>query len=255
MIFNCTVQGSSHKTIGKVCQDSSLTWQDPDTGLTVAIVSDGHGGEKYIHSNLGSWLACEVTLQTVREFACYIQQEQQLTPSVLQNLFTAIYTRWSTSILDEDPEAPLYHYGCTLMAYVQTTNWWLAFQIGDGKLVVKNRVVDGAEAQIFSQPVPWDDRCILNVTTSLCDADACHEFRYASGTECPEAVFLGSDGIDDTFSDGELLYRFYQHLLDCVSEDGLFRVRLHLPDVLDHYSEVGSHDDMSVAVVINSSEQ
>jgi len=251
MVFNSTVQGFGHKAIGKVCQDSSLTWQDPASDLTVAIVSDGHGGEKYIHSEHGSWLACQITLQAVREFSQYINKVEQLTAETLQTLFTAIYTRWSSVISDLDPEAPLYHYGCTLMAYVQTSRWWFAFQIGDGKLVMKKRGEEPSIGNGFCQPVPWDDRCILNVTTSLCDADACHEFRYAVGDRLPEAVFLGSDGIDDTFSDGELLYRFYQHLLDSLAEEGLFRVRLHLPDVLNHYSQVGSQDDMSVAAVVN----
>lgn len=255
MVFNCTVQGYSHKTIGKVCQDSSLTWQDPESDLVMAVVSDGHGGDKYIHSDLGSWLACQVALESTREYTGYVKEMEGLTQESLQTLFTAIYTRWATFILDLDPEAPLYHYGCTLMGYVQTSRWWMAFQIGDGKLVMKKSVQGTSDDMKFCQPVPWDDRCILNVTTSLCDAEAIHEFRYAVGTECPEAVFLGSDGIDDTFSDGELLYRFYQHLLDSLAEDGLFRVRLRLPDVLNHYSQVGSQDDMSVAAVVNNHKQ
>lgn len=245
MVFNSTVQGSSHKAVGKVCQDFSLTYHDPKRNLSVAIVSDGHGGTKYIHSDLGSWLACEVTLDTLREFVSYINDADELTHDSLQHLFTAIYTRWASIITDEDPDAPLHHYGCTLMAYVQTPHWWLAFQIGDGKLVMQQR--DGQ----YGQPVPWDDRCILNVTTSLCDSDAIHEFRYATGHDWPQAVYLASDGIDDTFGDGALLYRFYEHLHDSISEMGLLHVRLHLPEVLDHYSEVGSHDDMSVAAVVN----
>ena len=252
MVFNSTVCGSSHKAVGKMCQDYSLTWQDPAQNLSIAIVSDGHGGEKYVRSDLGSWLACQVTLDTIREYAGFVSEKEELTAESLQTLFTAIYTRWSSFIQDLDAQSPLYRYGCTLMAYVQTGKWWMAFQLGDGKLVMKHRDdTSKSNSDSFCQPVPWDDRCILNVTTSLCDEDAIHEFRYAVGKEPPAAVFLGSDGLDDTFGDGERLYRFYQHLLDSLQEEGLFRIRLHLPDVLSHYSEVGSHDDMSVAAVIN----
>lgn len=57
-------------------------------------------------------------------------------------------------------------YGCTLMAYVRTNKYWFAFHLGDGKMISFDE-----EAQ-WKEPVLWDDRCFLNKTTSICDADA-----------------------------------------------------------------------------------
>ena len=66
-------------------------------------------------------------------------------------------------------------YGCTLMVYVQTPSYWFAFHIGDGKCVFMS--IDGGKL-ICQQPIPWDEKCFLNKTTSLCDSRAIEEFRY-----------------------------------------------------------------------------
>lgn len=84
-------------------------------------------------------------------------------------------------------------YGATLIGVVAAEDFWFGVQIGDGKCVVFGR--DGEECE----PIPWDDKCFLNITTSICDFNAGSEFRYYFGREMPAAVFAGSDGIDDSF--------------------------------------------------------
>ena len=75
----------------------------------------------------------------------------------------------------QDPSATFEKiYGCTLMAYVQTPTYWFAFHIGDGKFVTVHNEGNGIE---FRQPIPWDERCFLNKTTSLCDSHVLEEFR------------------------------------------------------------------------------
>lgn len=139
-------------------------------------------------------------------------------------------------------------YGTTLMAAVRTPKYWFAFHIGDGKLLVCDNLLK------WTEPVPWDYNCFLNVTTSLCDVDPVNEFRYAfNGTgQFPMAFALGSDGIDDTFVSSELLIKFYSQML-CVfneysKDEALSFLQKHLPVL----SEKGSHDDMSVAAIIDT---
>ena len=57
--FNYSCEGESHKATGKVCQDHSLTCSVE--GLTMAVVCDGHGGERYFRSDIGSKFAAEAT--------------------------------------------------------------------------------------------------------------------------------------------------------------------------------------------------
>ena len=95
-------------------------------------------------------------------------------------------------------------YGCTLMCYVQTSTYWFAFQIGDGKCFAFTE--DGK----WLEPIPWDEQCFLNKTTSMCDSRAIDEFRYCYQGDgvYPMAIFLGSDGIDDSFGANENIVNF-----------------------------------------------
>lgn len=139
-------------------------------------------------------------------------------------------------------------YGCTLMAYVMTEDYWFSFQIGDGKMVFFNIGEHGMEAK---QLVPWDEQCFLNRTTSICDSDAASEFRFAycgNGT-FPEAVFLGSDGIDDTYGDGDRLTDFYIRLYKEIATSSPKQVLKTLESDLPRISKMGSQDDMSISCV------
>ena len=89
--------------------------------------------------------------------------------------------------------------------------YWFAFQIGDGKCVFLTQSNGKIEC---NKSIPWDERCFLNKTTSLCDSQAIDGFRfcYQGDGNFPMAVFLGSDGLDDTYGDEEGLYNFYIEL-------------------------------------------
>lgn len=139
-------------------------------------------------------------------------------------------------------------YGCTLMVYVQTPDFWLAFHLGDGKMV-RLCVEDGNA--VFDQPIPWDEKCFLNKTTSICDSHALEEVRYCyqGDGRFPEAVFLGSDGMDDSYGDGENLTNFYIQLYKLIAKSGREQAEKELAESLPIISQRGSKDDMSVACV------
>ena len=107
-------------------------------------------------------------------------------------------------------------YGCTLICFVRTESFWLAFQTGDGKCVAFS-----PEGK-WSEPVPWDESCFLTSTTSLCDDGAPDEFRYCYGGRktLPMAVFLGSDGVDGSFGDTRSLADFYVGILKLIGRSG-----------------------------------
>lgn len=261
--FNCSVRGSSHIAKGIVCQDYSYAHSDAEKGVAIALVSDGHGSQKCYKSDIGSWLAVEVARWCLNDFhakmtandSCRLEKMgNEERETAIRQLFASIVVEWQRGIAwDLGIDAKLLTseqmevYGCTLMGYLQTASYYLAFQIGDGKLLVRDALDEG-----WSQPVPWDDDCFCHVTTSMCSSKTVSRFRYFFGDgNRPSAVCLGSDGIDDTFGDGAGLERFYNHVLDSVITDGVKTVVRQLPRVLKHYSEVGSHDDMSISVIIN----
>lgn len=283
--FNHSCQGESHKATGKVCQDYSLTWQDPETKATVAVVCDGHGGDSYFRSSVGAEFAAKITLEKVKTYISEVDENlfqnlsftqvgtvetfENPTPldMSLRRLFTSIYSDWRTAII-EDGKRPLDEwetqnvsqedasrlsdekrivkvYGCTLMVYVCTQDFWFAFHLGDGKCVMFDHDNN------FTQPIPWDEKCFLNKTTSMCDNEPVGEFRYCAEGDgkFPIAVFLGSDGMDDTFGDGEKLNNFYANIIKSICKDGQNSVKKSLEQDLPELSRRGSQDDMSLAVV------
>lgn len=140
-------------------------------------------------------------------------------------------------------------YGTTLMCYVQTGKFWIAFQVGDGRVLLLN--------EGWNHPVPWDCRCFMNRTTSLCGDDAVDHFRYAfdGSGNFPVAAFCCSDGVEDSFGDYEGspqgLHDFASQVVTSAKQDGVSKTLENLHEALPEISRLRSHDDMSLAVVIN----
>ncbi|MDE5849618.1 MAG: protein phosphatase 2C domain-containing protein [Muribaculaceae bacterium] len=136
-------------------------------------------------------------------------------------------------------------YGCTLMVYVYTLDYWFAFQIGDGKCFACD------DKGNWTEPIPWDDDCFLNKTTSICDSGAIDEFRYCYEGEgvYPVAVILGSDGIDDSFGLPENQANFYVQILKSIVTSGEEATIKEIESDLPQLSKIGSQDDMSLAMV------
>jgi len=135
-------------------------------------------------------------------------------------------------------------YGCTLIAAVRTKSYWFAFQLGDGKCVAFRE--DGS----WFEPIPWDSRCFLNKTTSLSGQGA-ESFRYCYGTEHVPALFIGSDGMDDSYAPMECLAKWYKLVLNKVLEHGSQKIQPMIEDFLPQLSKQGSKDDMSLQMWID----
>ena len=136
-------------------------------------------------------------------------------------------------------------YGCTLICFVQTKSYWFAFHIGDGKCISFSEK-DGRIS--WEEPVPEDKECFLNTTTSICDANAINEFRYCYGgrNTFPLAVFLASDGIDDSFGEDSNLANFYVQILKKIVRSSPDEVKSELDSTLRELGVHGSKDDKSV---------
>lgn len=138
-------------------------------------------------------------------------------------------------------------YGCTLLAFLQTKDYWLSFHIGDGKIFLCNQTLT------WSNPVPEDCTCFLNYTTSLCDNNPLIEFRYAFNGkgEVPLAVMLCSDGLDGSLRTNDNIQDFYEQVLS-LGLDG-DDIESELEGYLPSLSESGNKDDVSLAGIINLS--
>ncbi len=285
--LNFTCQGESHKADNKVCQDFSHT--SSEEGVTVAIVCDGHGGDRYFRSDVGAKYAAEITEESIRVFVKNIDSDafkgkpytavgpvnelpvdykETEIDKLFRQLFSSIICKWNERILTHARSTPVSEwesnhveqkylddfieqkslektYGCTLMVFVKAKHYWFAFHLGDGKCIAFQ------EEPVWSEPIPWDGRCFLNKTTSLCDSDVINEFRYCYQGDggYPVAVFLGSDGIDDSFGETANMVNFYIQLAKEIILQSKEKAEVSLQETLPQLSKIGSRDDMSVACV------
>ena len=290
--FSC--QGESHKADNKPCQDASFN-AVYDDGLAIAIVCDGHGGERYFRSDVGAHMATEVIRDSVNTFVEKVDKtmfvgqpftaeeaitseevvkKQKPIDKAFRQLFSSIIYQWNQKIaehaantavseweqehvpqkyLDELHTSETFEklYGCTLMVYVQTPDYWFAFHLGDGKCVSFHQ-----DGDLWQMPIPWDERCFLNKTTSLCDSNAINEFRYCyeGDGQYPMAVFLGSDGMDDSFGEDPNLVNFYIQVVKMLVTEGREATINSIESDLPQLSKIGSKDDMSVAFIYNIEE-
>lgn len=262
--FHMSERGESHLYDGRVCQDSSASFSD-ECG-TVAVVSDGHGGCDYVRSQIGSAMACEAAVKNIRRLFENISSKAFLAEPdmMLIQLEAAIINDWNESVRSHYEANPFTEeeldcvsekagasyrsghrieraYGATLIAAAVTRDYWFGIQIGDGKCAAFD------EAGICTQPIPWDEKCFLNKTTSICGSDALRDFRHFYSEKIPTAVFMGSDGIDDSFKNEEDMYDFYKTILYAFSISDYTQAVDELKAYLPRLSKEGSADDVSIA--------
>jgi len=250
--FNASCIGASHIKEERPCQDYSLCWTDGKSAI--AAVADGHGADVHFRSDRGSRFAAEAALHCIKEFITLKTAPLSEPDALLSALEKSIIAEWQKKVAC-DVKANLIEgdvfetYGTTLIAAAVTPHYWFAIQIGDGKCVVINR---NKEAE---QPVPWDDRCFLNRTTSLCDEEAAALFRHYYSETQPLAIFLGSDGIDDSFPVNENekhIARFYYNVYDNYLKEGIKKGSSQLSEMLPRFTQKGSGDDVSIAGIIKN---
>jgi len=293
--FAITVQGGSHIKNGIVCQDASDFYDDESVSL--AVVADGHGDPSCFRSDRGAKYAVQCTAAGIRQFvkeleALFAQGDKSGAPSqreleklIREKLIKQTVASWNRLVMQDYQKNPFTDqelesvsekyrkrygrgeklnkaYGASLIAAAITPWYWFAYHIGDGRFTVLYEDSSGG------QPVPWDPRCFLNVTTSICDDDildreeegvrACislHEDRSP-----PIAFFLCSDGIDDNYPverNEEHLYKLYRTIALTFAEDGYDSTcgedgkSGQIKDLANEFATKGKGDDTSLAGIIN----
>lgn len=289
--FSC--QGESHIATGKVCQDYSLCSKPKNSptiaivcdghggkryfrsnkGAEIAANVAESNVKKFIRG-LGEELLSGIPFTQCAAISTQIDNQdfrkQTVQEKAFRQLFGSIIYEWNRKVKEDAQTNPITDeekadledkwiadfnegkslekvYGCTLIVYAQTSKLWLAFQIGDGKCFFFDA------AGQWSEPIPWDDRCFLNKTTSICDSSAIDEFRYcfAGDGTFPIAAILGSDGIDDSFGAEENQANFYVQILKSLAKSGEKETKKEIEATLPQLSKIGSRDDMSIAMVFN----
>ena len=261
IFFTKTEIGYSHTSTGKRCQDFSASYNDEER--TIVTACDGHGGNVYIRSHLGSKFASNAVIDVLREIertAFYKAKKE----AVVENIRLNILCRWNTLVeghLAKNPirmsevadlteaevlslrKNPIKAYGTTLGAAMILGTKIICVSIGDGGcFLVKSGIVTPAFTEDEDEPV-------ANITYSLCQDDAfshlqvsVHELSaYDGAVVCTDGMINPYQNLSN-FSTGliapaiaTLIVGRNQSLEAFVSEVG---------------AKLGTGDDVSLGVVV-----
>lgn len=269
--FSMTSRGAVHIKNGTICQDVSGVVNNSDHIITA--VCDGHGGTDYFRSHIGAYFAKEAVFNCMSDSElfsyCKNADTKKHQDEIMIQLEKCIISEWNNSILNHYLQNPFTEaelsaisessrkayekgyfieqaYGTTLITSVITEDYWFCLHIGDGKCIAIT------DSQQCIQPVPWDERCYLNNTTSMCDMNAIGCFRHFFSRELPNAVFIACDGVDNSFTDNEAMNNFYKLITTSFCTMPFDNAVNELAEYLPVLSEKGSGDDISIAGIINT---
>lgn len=261
--------GESHIRNGLTCEDYSAAYSDEF--VSIIVVSDGHGDKNCFRSEKGSKYACEISVNLCRQFQDITNHIDDIAhcdfEGLVASLEAEIVEKWKNKVLSDAQIHPFTEdelskaseqaqdayragsriekaYGCTLIVAMVSANYWLAFQIGDGKCVA------AYNEGVFVEPIPADENCLGNRSTSLCNSNAKELFRHYYSSTKPIAVFVSSDGVEESF-DLAGLYNCLYSVAYWLKEDGFEVTKLKLDDLLPRISEGGSGDDVSLAAMVS----
>ncbi|MCM1060056.1 MAG: protein phosphatase 2C domain-containing protein [Eubacterium sp.] len=262
--------GESHIQNGLTCEDYSAAYSDEF--VSVIVVSDGHGDKNCFRSEKGAKYACEISITLCRQFQNITNHIDDIAhcdfEGLVSSLEAEIVEKWKNKVLSDaqihqfteeelskasEQAQAAYRagsriekaYGCTLIVAMASANYWLALQIGDGKCVAAYQ--DGA----FVEPIPIDENCLGNRSTSLCNSNAKESFRHYYSAIRPAAVFVSSDGVEESF-DTAGLYNCFYSVAYWLRADGYEVAKQKLDEMLPQISEGGSGDDVSLTAMVSS---
>lgn len=274
--FSHTIIGAFHVMNGIVCQDCSMS-VDNDRYSFVAV-ADGHGSPQYIRTDRGSRFAVECARECADEFMDIMDGAEMLLDNERKRnklfalLWRNVISMWYDRIADDYIKQPftddelnripdelsdyrqyykdgnfLIAYGTTLEFFVSSEKFAFGVQIGDGKCVIV------AEDGSAYSPIPDDPYCKGNITTSMCqdNANAAARFCYFEKGTIPPAVFLGTDGVDNSCWNEEQLYDLYRELAIKFAESGFEETNSYIKNFLPEITCNGSGDDVSCAGIVN----
>jgi len=278
-VFAASVHGKKYLERRWPCQDSSSVLEF-DSVQAVAV-ADGHGGKDYFRSETGARLAVKTAFEQIKLFCNGIDADEYFSDSGIKSFEFRLHDEWLNAVKKHWRDNPVSDaeirwqtvsdkykarylsderyipaaYGTTLICAVSIGSQVLIVHIGDGSSVVLQQNGE------FAMPVPPDAENFANVTTSLCDDDACNKFRHAvldcddNSPLAPVAIFLSTDGLDDCYpilNNEQWLYKLYADtIVDSMIKNGVAVTREALvKELLPYMTEHGSNDDISLAYLV-----
>ena len=266
--------GASHIAKNLSCEDYAAAYDGEK--VCIAVISDGHGDTKCFRSAQGARIACEVSIECVKNLietapnSCEVIKKSP--DRIITELEKQIIREWNNGVNNDLNNNPISEneleglpedaidsirsrkslnkiYGCTLIMCAVIEDFWFGIHIGDGKCVA------AMNNGLYTQPIPWDEiGCVGNRATSICNSNSYAGFRYIYGTDIPTGLFVASDGIDESFDENGL-NRCYYTLGYWVQTLEKEELDSKMEELLYQITNNGSGDDVSIACILSKNNE
>ena len=253
-LCGASARGAAHIARNKPNQDSVAVDQRGEWAFLA--VADGHGGGPHYRSDRGSRFATAAMIAVLRELT-QDGSAKDAGPlrAALPGLAHRLVGRWRQLVeadmaMDAIEETGVFErlgvYGSTCVGAAIGPGFLVAAQIGDGDLYVATN--SGDAARIFP-----DDDLVGEQTYSLCQPEAVEQVKLAlhaapNPLAAPDFLFAATDGFSKSFKDEEAVRIVLRQYRQGMKDRGVAAIALELPDWLAKCSELGSGDDISVAI-------
>ena len=260
--FTKTSIGYSHIKENKRCQDFSACYHDEER--TIITACDGHGGDLYIRSHLGSKFVSDATVKILKEIdrsEFYKHDKREICDKIRLKIlceWNAMVERHlsdrhilkkETAHLDEDKvfrlkQNPEKAYGTTLNAAMILGNKLVCVSIGDGGIFLLKR----GETLLAVQE---DDDAVANITYSMCQEDAYKNLKVEifdfSGLD---GVIVCTDGLVNPYQN---MSNFKNNFVKPIS----IKLQEGKHNEIDEFiykvaSEIGIGDDVSFGIAMKN---
>ncbi len=263
-----STRGASHIASGLQNQDAiSFVSLPKGTGI-IAAIADGHGGAKYIRSDVGAKLAVSVATEQLQQLLTLppkrllgfhpAELEEFLAPRIVRSWIQRVSDHIAAEpfSLNQVSSAPngtsdaVVAYGSTLIAAAVTESVALVLQLGDGDVLW---VTPSGEV---TRPLPRDPRLLGNETSSLCSPDAAQSMRVrlkslaADVADRPNFIMLSTDGYANCFKDDVAFTQTASDYAEFLKQrNGTVTVRQNIGGWLRQASDDFSRDDITLALL------
>lgn len=261
--FTKTSIGYSHIGAKKPCQDFSASYHDEER--TIVTACDGHGGDIYIRSQLGSRFASDSIISVLKgldKSSFYKYTEREIADKIRLNILCEwnnlveahleakpIAKREMTALQPKDiarlKSNPATAYGTTLQGVMILGNKLVCVSLGDGGVFLVRR---GEIKEAFEE----DEETVANLTYSMCQANAYEHLKVKIfDFSALDGAIVCTDGLVNPY---QSLSNFNQSLVKPICVKLIERDYEEIESFVKRLgTEIGIGDDVSLGVAIRKS--